>query len=54
MIAHARCKKNQDIILCGDCVETIFTCRNSKYHDTFAMFYKLDTLTLAITNITDS
>ena len=29
---------------------TIFTCRNSRYHDT--LFYKWDTLTLAITNIT--
>lgn len=32
---------------------TIFACRNSKYNGTFAMFYKQDTLTLAITNITD-
>ena len=33
-----------------DCEVTIFTCRNSKYHGTFAMFYKLDAPTLAITN----
>ena len=26
---------------------------NSKYHGTFAMFYKLDTLTLTITHLTD-
>ena len=37
-------------ILCIDCKVTIFTCRNSRYHDT--LFYKWDTLTLAITNIT--
>ena len=38
------------------CVLTVkwpFSHGNSKYHGTFAMFYKLDTLTLAITNITD-
>ena len=53
MIARVRCTKNQGNFLRVDCEVTIFTCRNSKYHGTFAMFYKLDTLTLAITNITD-
>ena len=46
-------KNNQGIILCVVCKVTIFTCRNSKYHDTFALFYKWGTLTLAITNIKD-
>ena len=30
----------------ADCKVTIFKCRNSRYHDTFAIFYKLENLTL--------
>ena len=45
--------KPRHCILNVDCEVTIFTRRSSKYHGTFAMFYKLDSPTLAITNITD-
>ena len=54
MTYNCTCKmqiKLRHYILCCDCEVTKFTCRNTRYPGTFAMFYKWDTL--ANTNITD-
>ena len=50
---HMQDENKTKALSCVDCEVTIFTSRNSKYHSTFAMFYKLDALTPAITDITD-
>ena len=47
MTYNCTCKmqiKLRHYILCCDCEVTKFTCRNTRYPGTFAMFYKWDTL----------